>query len=88
MDVHPAVALASVFVGVGLFGAIGALIGIPVAAAILTIVDTFRNRHELMPELAALREESNEPDDDDADGSLVRGDVDLPDAAEPAQARE
>jgi predicted PurR-regulated permease PerM len=88
MDVHPAVALASVFVGVGLFGAIGALIGIPVAAAILTIVDTFRNRHELMPELAALREEPNEPDDDDADGSLVRGDVDLPDAAEPAQARE
>ena len=32
MDVHPAIALGSVFVGVGLFGVIGAIIGIPLAA--------------------------------------------------------
>jgi predicted PurR-regulated permease PerM len=60
MDIHPAVALASVFVGVGLFGPIGAIIGIPVAAAALTILDTFRNRHDLLPELESLVEEPEE----------------------------
>jgi predicted PurR-regulated permease PerM len=63
MDVHPAIALASVFVGAALFGAIGALIGIPVAAAALTIVDTFRRRHELLPELAELELADTEGDD-------------------------
>ena len=57
MDVHPAIALAAVFVGVGLFGPIGALIGIPVAAAVVTILETFRRRHELLPELEALRDD-------------------------------
>jgi predicted PurR-regulated permease PerM len=61
MDVHPAVALGSVFVGVGLFGPIGALIGIPVAAAALTIIETFRQRHELLPELVALNDQAAEP---------------------------
>lgn len=57
MDIHPAVALASVFIGAGLFGPIGAIIGIPVAAAVLAIIDTFRHRHELLPELAELDED-------------------------------
>ncbi len=62
MDIHPALALASVFVGVGLVGPIGALIGIPVTAAVLTIVETFRARHDLLPELVALEdEEANDP---------------------------
>ena len=52
MDVHPAVALGSVFIGAALWGPIGALIGIPVIAALITIFDTFRKRHELLPELA------------------------------------
>ena len=53
MDVHPAIALGSVFVGVELFGPIGAIIGIPIAAAILSIIETYRNRYELVPELQA-----------------------------------
>lgn len=61
MDVHPAVALGSVFVGVALMGPIGALIGIPLAAAAITVADTFRRRHELLPELETLQ-------DDDGDG--------------------
>ena len=56
MNVHPGVALGAVFVGAGLFGPIGALIGIPVAAAVLTIIETYRAQHELLPELAALEE--------------------------------
>ncbi|MEI2730970.1 MAG: AI-2E family transporter [Dermatophilaceae bacterium] len=62
MDIHPALALASVFVGVGLVGPIGALIGIPVTAAVLTIVETFRARHDLLPELVALEDaEASDP---------------------------
>lgn len=60
MDVHPAVALGSVFVGVALMGPIGALIGIPVAAAALTVADTFRRRHELLPELETLQDDDGE----------------------------
>ena len=72
MDVHPAVALGSVFVGAALAGPIGAIIGIPVAAAALTIVDTFRRRHELLPELAAL--EGNPPtESDEGDAPLDDG---------------
>jgi predicted PurR-regulated permease PerM len=63
MDIHPAVALGSVFVGAGLFGPIGAIIGIPVAAAILAILETFRKRHELLPELADLAEADEPPPD-------------------------
>ena len=54
MDIHPAVALGSVIAGAALFGPIGALIGIPVAAVALSVLDTFSKRHELVPELADL----------------------------------
>lgn len=80
MDIHPALALASVFIGVGLVGPIGALIGIPVTAALLTIVETFRNRHELLPELVALEEEEA------TDEPTASGGGDAPDAPDaPAQ---
>ena len=54
MDVHPAIALASVILGAALLGPVGALIGIPLAAAILAIVDTYSQRQQLVPELKAL----------------------------------
>jgi len=66
MDVHPAIALGSVFAGAALFGAIGAVIGIPVAAALLTIIETFRRRHQLLPELAELEEQPAEEGRGDA----------------------
>jgi predicted PurR-regulated permease PerM len=68
MDIHPAVALAAVFVGAALFGPIGAVIGIPVAAAVLAIVETYRHRYELNPELAAL-------DDDISEGDVAEDEV-------------
>jgi predicted PurR-regulated permease PerM len=64
MDVHPAVALGSVIAGAALFGPVGALIGIPLAAAALSIIDTFTHRHELLPELASLEDAENRQDDD------------------------
>ncbi len=63
MDVHPAIALGSVFVGVELFGPIGAIIGIPLAAAILSIIETYRNRYELVPELKARTMGEKQTDD-------------------------
>ncbi|HEU4331822.1 MAG TPA: AI-2E family transporter [Lapillicoccus sp.] len=64
MDVHPAVALGSVIAGAALFGAVGALIGIPLAAAALAIIDTFTHRHELLPELASLEDAENRQDEE------------------------
>ncbi|CAB4928457.1 unannotated protein [freshwater metagenome] len=53
MDIHPAIALGSVFVGIALFGPIGALIGIPLAAAVLAVIETYGQRHALTDELRA-----------------------------------
>lgn len=51
MQIHPAGAFASVIVFANLFGAMGALIAIPLAAAVVAIVDTYGHRYELIPEL-------------------------------------
>lgn len=62
MDMHPAVALASVFVGLAFFGPIGALIGMPIAAAFLTVVETYGRRYELIPELHSATIDAKEPE--------------------------
>ncbi|MFN8147648.1 MAG: AI-2E family transporter [Candidatus Nanopelagicales bacterium] len=64
MDVHPAIALGSVFVGVALFGPIGAIIGIPMAAAIIAVVETYGQRYDLVPELRARTKGEKSTDDD------------------------
>lgn len=56
MDIHPAIALGSVFVGAAAIGPIGAVISIPLAAAVVALLDTYGNRYILIPELA-----ENEP---------------------------
>ena len=53
MDVNPAIALAAVFVGAAVWGPLGALIGIPLAAAGVAILDTYTRRYELVPEIRA-----------------------------------
>lgn len=53
MDIHPAIALGSVFVGFAIFGPIGAIIGIPLAAAVIAVIETYAERYELVPELRA-----------------------------------
>ena len=52
MDLHPAVTLAAVFIGAALFGPIGAVIGIPLAAAVIAVLDTYGRRYDLVPELS------------------------------------
>ncbi|NEK56382.1 AI-2E family transporter [Geodermatophilus sabuli] len=48
--IHPAVAFGAVIVGAGLFGPMGALVSIPVVAAIEAVIDTYGHRYELVGE--------------------------------------
>jgi predicted PurR-regulated permease PerM len=57
MDIHPAVAFGSVIAGAALFGPIGALIGIPVAAAVIAFAGEYTRRYQLIPELSASSEQ-------------------------------
>jgi len=52
MDVNPAIALAAVFVGAAIWGPIGALIGIPLAAAGVAILGSYKTAYDLVPEAA------------------------------------
>lgn len=49
MDINSGVALASVFIGAALFGPIGAIIGIPMAAIVIAVSDAYGHRYELHP---------------------------------------
>lgn len=51
MDIHPAIAFGSVILFANLFGALGALVAIPLAAAMVAIVDTYGHRYELIEQL-------------------------------------
>lgn len=49
MDINSGVALASVFVGAALFGPIGAIIGIPLAAIVIAIFEAYGQRYAVHP---------------------------------------
>jgi len=51
MNIHPAIAFGSVIVFANLFGPLGAIISIPLAAVIVAAIDTYGNRYELIPQL-------------------------------------
>lgn len=53
VNVHPAVSFGSVILGTTMFGVAGALLAIPVVAMLLALLDLYRTRYELAPELAA-----------------------------------
>jgi predicted PurR-regulated permease PerM len=70
MDVNSGIALAAVFIGAAIWGPIGALIGIPLAAAVVAVVGTYGHRYELVPQLEApeLEDEEDDEEDEDDDG--------------------
>lgn len=45
MDINSGVALASVFIGAALFGPIGAIIGIPLAAIVIAVMEAYTRRY-------------------------------------------
>jgi predicted PurR-regulated permease PerM len=61
MDVNPAIALAAVFLGAAIWGPIGAIIGVPIAAVVVSVLQNYGTRHELAVELR----EGSEPGDPD-----------------------
>lgn len=52
MDVSAPIALASVFVGVAVWGPVGAIIGIPLVAAVVSLLQTYGRRYELVAQIA------------------------------------
>lgn len=52
MEVNPAIALAAVFIGAAIWGPIGAIIGVPIAAVVVSVIQTYGRRYELVPHLA------------------------------------
>ena len=53
VSIHPAVAFGAVIVGAALFGPMGALVSIPVVAAIQAVAETYGRRYELAPAVTA-----------------------------------
>ena len=49
MEVNPAIALAAVFIGAAIWGPIGAIIGVPIVAVVVSVVETYGRRYELVP---------------------------------------
>jgi predicted PurR-regulated permease PerM len=52
LSIHPAVAFGSVIAGAALFGPLGALVAIPVVAAVQAVIETYGHRYEPEPEQA------------------------------------
>ena len=59
MAIHPAVSVGAVIAGGSLMGAIGAVLSLPVAAIVQSLISTSRRRHELVVEI----EENDSPND-------------------------
>ncbi len=51
MDINSGVALASVFIGAALFGPIGAIIGIPLAAIVIAVFEAYGQRYDVHPDV-------------------------------------
>jgi predicted PurR-regulated permease PerM len=57
VNIHPGVSFAAAIMGALLFGAVGALLAIPVVAMLLSVLDTFGTRHAIQPSLTPVEEE-------------------------------
>jgi predicted PurR-regulated permease PerM len=67
VNVHPAVSFASVIAGTAMFGIAGALLAIPVVAMLLSLLDLYRTRYDILPELAIEGDGAPGVDADEAD---------------------
>ena len=63
MEVNPAIALAAVFIGAAIWGPIGAIIGVPIAAVVVSVIQTYGRRYELVPHLAVADHLDHAPAD-------------------------
>ena len=77
VSIHPAVAFGSVIVGASLFGAMGALVSVPVVAVLQALVETYGHRYDLVVEPGDI----DQPGDTDQSG-----DTDQPDDTDRTEA--
>ncbi len=54
MDVNPAITLAAVFLGAAIWGPIGAIIGVPIVAVAVALLENYGPRHELSVHLEVV----------------------------------
>lgn len=69
MEVNPALALAAVFVGAAIWGPIGAIIGVPIAAVVVSIIQTYGRRYQLVSDLTSTKDTTKMQAPDDAEPS-------------------
>ncbi len=53
MDLHPAVSFGAVMFGASLFGAAGALLAVPVAAIVMSFLETYAPTYDVVEDPAA-----------------------------------
>ena len=90
VDLHPAVSFGSALLGAQLFGLSGALLGVPVAATVMAMLEIYKRRYELTEatesRVAALvAPRSERGDARDAAGSVTVAAERPADPAQPAQ---
>jgi len=61
VDVNPAVSFGAVLLGAALFGVAGAFLAVPVAAMLLSLLDIYGKRFELLPEIDEALKRSGTP---------------------------
>jgi predicted PurR-regulated permease PerM len=69
VDVHPAVAVGAVIAGAALFGPMGALVSIPVVAAVQAVIETYGHGYELVEEVGEESPEAPPAEDGTAPGA-------------------
>lgn len=52
VDLHPAVSFGAVLFGASLFGAAGAVLAVPVAAIVMSFLETYAPKYDVVPEVA------------------------------------
>ena len=87
MDIHPAVALGAVFAGIAIWGPIGALIGIPIAAAIIAVLNTYGERYEIIAEMSDEPQTKDPPERKTATHSRDDDEPDTVPAGRPSDGR-
>ena len=72
VDIHPAVSFGSVLLGTSLFGVAGALLSVPVTAALLSLLDVYGRRYALVDELRSEGLEDGALTEDEAAEEAAR----------------
>ena len=61
VDVNPAVSFGAVLLGAALFGTAGAFLAVPVVAMLLSLLNIYGHRHEILPEIEEAVARSSPP---------------------------